>query len=732
MHMHRDENDRCRILSQIHSGKSTEIVEARVSGAHGFEKLIALKRLAGTAARDDDVRRRFIHQAMITSWLSHPSILNVYNFFESPEGLTLEMEFFEGIALSILLTYQRRINQTVPARASVFFMSQLLDALDYIHNARKTGSLKRLDLVHRNICPDNILIDPSGAIKLIGFDNAQYMGMDYRMIPMQDLNAYQAPETHQRRILDARADLYSTAAVFYELLSLCRWPMTPDERERHEALDQLVGDAQVFRPLLESALSPQPDERPRHALEFSRMLRESLAELPPSPEPLGFWHDAVESAMLLTPEESEDSQAWLNGQKVPRRASYASLTQADPHIQLLKPETSAQQGETTDPRESALSLQDDIHPDDLEDDSGDEDDISLFVNGDGDPAMRTWNAGSSTVHLASLPCGERAGESIERREEQSAPAFKVEQDSFYQEERTKGEPDDEQDDEGAQETRISSFELDAPMVPPLLEISTSDPLPSLTGRSHSNTFQELTPATLVRPRPEGAPPPVPEASMPGYQRQGRLPEKPTDPATWTLPLVDASGVYLLFLSPVAGLRCSVPSSGLTIGRAHSNDLVLPDLQIAPRHGMLCWEAGRWWLRAARGEKVKVDGAFTQEAALHAGQVLEFGRHRCMVMMADSPPDAGALVDHHALETEIIRDYKNDILDPVFRATAGIQPDPKWGDNPEMLWRKVLSHLRDAPDPRPLRRLLDTLLRNHPSAVEVRRARRGLSALDHIQ
>jgi eukaryotic-like serine/threonine-protein kinase len=175
---------------------------------------VAVKTLRADMARDSTLQARFRREAQSAASLSHPSIVAVYDTGEgSVDEVVLPyivMEYVNGSTLRDLLHSGRRI---LPERAMEIICG-VLEALAYSH---------RNGIVHRDIKPANIMLNGSGAVKVMDFGIARAMG-DVGMTLTQTSAVigtaqYLSPEQAKGERIDARSDLYSTGCLLYELLT---------------------------------------------------------------------------------------------------------------------------------------------------------------------------------------------------------------------------------------------------------------------------------------------------------------------------------------------------------------------------------------------------------------------------------------------------------------------------------------------------------------------------------
>jgi serine/threonine protein kinase/tetratricopeptide (TPR) repeat protein len=203
-----DRIGRYRIERQIGEGGMGVVYAAR---DERLDRTVALKTIRGD--RDETARRRLWREARAAAGISHPNICQLYEVEETDEGLVLAMELLAGEALGVRLAR----GPLSPVDASTVAL-QVLDALDALHSR---------GLIHRDLKPSNLFLTPHG-VKLLDFGLARPIDSTLAADTATRLTEvgaivgtpnYMAPEQVRGEALDARADLFATAAILFEMLS---------------------------------------------------------------------------------------------------------------------------------------------------------------------------------------------------------------------------------------------------------------------------------------------------------------------------------------------------------------------------------------------------------------------------------------------------------------------------------------------------------------------------------
>jgi eukaryotic-like serine/threonine-protein kinase len=277
---------------EIARGGMARVFRARLRGPGGFEKTLVVKQVRPELARDPRFVRMFVEEAKTLVQMSHPHVVAVYELGVVEGVYFLAMEHVEGVTLAQLL----REGPLAPALAA-HVGAQVCDALAYAH--------ERFGLMHRDVTPRNIMVEPTGHVRLLDFGIAAPTegagGGEVFGSP-----GYMSPEQAQGLPLDERTDLFSFGAVLYECLTGRRAFEGRTSQETRDALLQgppapLTDEyaPPELTTVLTALLSPDPEDRPASATEVGRHLRTWLAHHAPqgvAPE-LGLRAEQARQAM---------------------------------------------------------------------------------------------------------------------------------------------------------------------------------------------------------------------------------------------------------------------------------------------------------------------------------------------------------------------------------------------------------------------------------------------------
>ncbi|HTE51065.1 MAG TPA: serine/threonine-protein kinase [Kofleriaceae bacterium] len=253
---------RYELVERIAVGGMAEVFRAKAYGPHGFEKVLAIKRILPGLAADPKFERRFIAEAKLAVSLSHANIVQVLDFSRFGQSLYIVMEYIDGGDLARVLQIRRERGAPVPLSAGVHVAVELLKGLDFAH---------RRGVVHRDVSPSNILLSRAGEVKIADFGIAQAVGFEHsRSMRIMGKWRYMSPEQAQGEELDARSDVFSAGVVLFELLTGQRlFPGTDAEEIVRNLRTMPLPRPSLVRP----DLPPEMDAPLAAALERDRAAR---------------------------------------------------------------------------------------------------------------------------------------------------------------------------------------------------------------------------------------------------------------------------------------------------------------------------------------------------------------------------------------------------------------------------------------------------------------------------
>jgi serine/threonine protein kinase len=211
------------LLDRVNVGGMAEVFRAKAFGVEGFERLVAVKRILPSIAEDTDFITMFIDEAKIAVQLNHANIAQIFDLGKVGDAYFIALEYVHGKDLRIIFDLARERGQTLPVGLVCYVMMKVCEGLDYAHNKRDATG-RDLELVHRDISPQNVLLSFDGEVKLIDFGIAKAVGKASQTQAgiLKGKFGYLSPEQVYGHLVDRRSDIFGAGIVLYELLTLER------------------------------------------------------------------------------------------------------------------------------------------------------------------------------------------------------------------------------------------------------------------------------------------------------------------------------------------------------------------------------------------------------------------------------------------------------------------------------------------------------------------------------
>ena len=208
------------VLERLGIGGMATVHRAKKRGPEGFEQTVALKRMLAHLAEDPSFVESFVREAKVASMLVHPNIAQVYDFGRIRGIYYIVMELVQGFDVRKLLRYASRANEAIPLPVVMTVLGELCDALDHAHNfVDEQGN--RLDIVHRDISPSNLIVAQTGHLKVIDFGIAKASSRQLHTESgkVKGKLGYMSPEAALGLNSGPVSDMFSMGVVAWELIT---------------------------------------------------------------------------------------------------------------------------------------------------------------------------------------------------------------------------------------------------------------------------------------------------------------------------------------------------------------------------------------------------------------------------------------------------------------------------------------------------------------------------------
>ncbi len=279
---------RFQLLLELQRGGMATLYVGRLTGPESFQKLVVVKRIHDHLAEEKEFVDMFHDEAKIAGLVHHPNVVTVFDFGMVDGAHYIAMEYVHGQSLVELMRIAKRVTGLLPWPQVV---KMVADAASGLHAAHELVSPDGtpLEVVHRDVSPQNILVSYDGIVKVTDFGiayAAQRIAHTSTGILKGKL-AYMSPEQAMSKPLDRRSDIFSLGTVLYEALCLKRlFKGDNDAATLYKLLEAKVPRVSTIRPdipreldgIVQKALAKDPAERFATAGEFEGALNQVLLQ----------------------------------------------------------------------------------------------------------------------------------------------------------------------------------------------------------------------------------------------------------------------------------------------------------------------------------------------------------------------------------------------------------------------------------------------------------------------
>lgn len=216
--------DRYELIAELATGGMARVYLARLGGLAGFQRLFAIKHLHPYLHGDQQFVQMFLDEARLAAGIHHPHVVSILEVGAGDDGYYLVMEYVEGDTLARLLARASSAGHvTIPIGISVRIFLHVLEGLEAAHNLTD-GQGRPLEIVHRDVSPQNILVGVDGITRLTDFGVARAATRlnATRAGQLKGKLAYMAPEQARSELVDRRTDVFAAGVVLWEALSMRR------------------------------------------------------------------------------------------------------------------------------------------------------------------------------------------------------------------------------------------------------------------------------------------------------------------------------------------------------------------------------------------------------------------------------------------------------------------------------------------------------------------------------
>jgi hypothetical protein len=211
---------RWEVVRRLGSGGMADVYLAQSKGEAGFEKLVAIKVMHGHLARNQRAVDLFLDEARLAARIHHPNIVAIQDLGKIGNDYVIVMEYVDGVDLERVLLSARQGQRQVPIAVGLGILCRICNGLDAAHRATGPDGTP-LGIIHRDVKSANVLVSRQGIVKVVDFGIAKAAKQVHFTVAGETKGtpSMMAPEQRVGEQVDVRADVYSVAAVGYELLT---------------------------------------------------------------------------------------------------------------------------------------------------------------------------------------------------------------------------------------------------------------------------------------------------------------------------------------------------------------------------------------------------------------------------------------------------------------------------------------------------------------------------------
>lgn len=259
------------LLERIAVGGMAEVFMAVQTGVEGFEKRLAIKRIRPHLSGEEAFLKMFLQEAKLAAQLQHPNIVQIFDLGRIGDAYFIAMEYIQGRDMSRVVPKAEKLGIQFPTEYAVTIAASALDGLYFAHTKTDAAGAP-LNIVHRDVTPENIMVAWNGNVKILDFGIAKANSQtdQTKAGEIKGKLSYMSPEQAMGKTLDARSDVFSLGIVLYEWITGYR--LFTGENEM--AILKAIIDGKIYPPSYFREDIPDEIERIlMRALEKDRNLR---------------------------------------------------------------------------------------------------------------------------------------------------------------------------------------------------------------------------------------------------------------------------------------------------------------------------------------------------------------------------------------------------------------------------------------------------------------------------
>ena len=209
------------LLEKIAAGGMAEVYLAKSTGATGLNKFFAIKRILPQFSSNPEFVEMFKEEANVAINLNHSNVVSIFDFGIEKSQFYLVMDYVEGRNLRQIINELKKNNKSFSIDQALFMVKETAAGLDHAHRCTDSKSGRPLNITHRDMSPQNIMVSFEGEVKVIDFGiaKAETEQEETKAGTLKGKFGYMSPEQAEGMQIDPRTDVFALGIVLWELLA---------------------------------------------------------------------------------------------------------------------------------------------------------------------------------------------------------------------------------------------------------------------------------------------------------------------------------------------------------------------------------------------------------------------------------------------------------------------------------------------------------------------------------
>ena len=255
------------LLEKVAAGGMAEIYLAKSTAATGLNKFFAIKRILPQFSNNEDFVQMFKEEAKVCINLNHSNVVSIFDFGIETGTFYLVMDYVEGRNLRQIINELKKTNKSFSIDQALYLVKEAAAGLDHAHRCVDGATGKPLNITHRDMSPQNVMVSFDGEIKVIDFGiaKAETEAEGTKAGTLKGKFSYMSPEQAEGQSIDPRTDVFALGIVLWELLA-------------NDRLFTGSNEAAILRKVRDCQVPPIRKINPTVPQELERIVMKALAK----------------------------------------------------------------------------------------------------------------------------------------------------------------------------------------------------------------------------------------------------------------------------------------------------------------------------------------------------------------------------------------------------------------------------------------------------------------------